>query len=172
MRLQLGAGPCMQCSNAPRRVKFQIPGTLYFFQAYSDFVVSQSRIRITKPADMLPRPLKPLSNGAAAVELSHAATFDAHASEGAREQRWLRRRGGFRQMGSLRRLHTLAGPRAEDEEERGEGGRASHRGRSGPLRTSMSSDSSASAASQDEHVADQRTLRGRSSDTQALSLAP
>ena len=55
-------------------------------------------------------------------------------------------------MGSLRRL---AGPRAEDEEERGGGGRASHRGRSGPLRTSMSS---ASAASQDEHVADQRTL--------------
>ena len=70
----------------------------------------------------------------------------------AREQRWLRRRGCFRQMGSRSKL---AGPRAEDEEERGEGGRASHRGRSGPLRTSMSS---ASAASQDEHVADQRTL--------------
>ena len=56
-------------------------------------------------------------------------------------------------MGSLRKL---AGPRAEDGEERGEAGRARSRGRSGPLRTSKQS---ASAASQDEHAADQRTVR-------------
>lgn len=53
----------------------------------------QIKVRITKPADMLPHPLKPLSNEADAVELFPAATFDAHASEGAREQYWLEETG-------------------------------------------------------------------------------
>ena len=84
---EVGAEACIS-SNAARRVNIQIPGALYFLQARRDFVVLQSRIRITKPAE-LPHPLKPLSNGADADELFPAATFDAHASEGAREPRWL-----------------------------------------------------------------------------------
>ena len=81
VRCVCNSAPKLACSNAPRRVNFQIPGTLYFFQAYIDFVVLQRKTRITKPADMLPHPPKPLSNGAAAVELFPAATFDVHASE-------------------------------------------------------------------------------------------
>ena len=79
MRLQLGAEPCMQqCTK-----QSQIPDTWdsVLPPSLEGLVSLQSRIRITKPADMLPHPLKPLSNGAAAVELFPAATFDAHASE-------------------------------------------------------------------------------------------
>ena len=91
MRLQLGAEPCMQqCTK-----QSQIPDTWdsVLPPSLEGLVSLQSRIRITKPADMLPHPLKPLSNEADAVELSPAATFDAHASEGAREQYWLEETG-------------------------------------------------------------------------------
>lgn len=79
MRLQVGAEACMQ--QCTKESQFPDTWDVYFFQAYIDFVVLQRRTRITKPADVLPHPPKPLSNGAAAVELFPAATFDVHASE-------------------------------------------------------------------------------------------
>ena len=73
-----------------------------------------------------------------------------------------RRRGGFRQMGSHGSLRQRAGPRAEDEEERGEGGRARRVWRSGPLRTSI-----LRASGGQSRRACRRPANSRSSDVQA-----